>query len=259
MDEVLYSVESGIGAIVINRPDQRNALNPAVLAGIRAALESGTRDPEVRVLTVTGTGEKVFCAGADLKASLAGPGSAAASGFGRSEYRELLVQMLRCPKPTVAIARGHVMAGGLGIFLSCDLTLACDDIHLSTPEIHVGMFPMMVYALLCRHVGRKKAAELVFLGERIPASEAKALGLVNQVYERAHFERKAAEVLEKLSAKSRRILELGKDAMRSVETLSLVDSLAYMESALERVMACEDSKEGIEAFLEKRTPVWKDR
>ena len=136
MSEVLYSVEHGVASITINRPEQRNALNPAVLRGIREGLRNAVETRAARVVTITGSGDKVFCAGADLKAALS---NTEGQGFGRGDFRQLLLEIYRCPKPTVALARGHVMAGGMGIFLACDLGLACDDIHFSTPEIHVGL------------------------------------------------------------------------------------------------------------------------
>jgi enoyl-CoA hydratase/carnithine racemase len=158
----------------------------------------------------------------------------------------------------VALARGHVMAGGLGLFIACDLGLACDDVHFSTPEIHVGMFPMMVLALLYRAVGRKKATELIFLGERIPAVTARDYGIVNQVYPRKTFDGAAEEFVLRLADKSGHILRLGKEASAAVEGLPFPAALEYLESALERLMATEDSKEGIRAFIEKREPRWKE-
>jgi len=255
MSEVLYSVEHGVASITINRPEQRNALNPAVLRGIREGLRNAVETPAARVITITGSGDKVFCAGADLKAALS---NAEGQGFGRGDFRQLLLDIYRCPKPTVALARGHVMAGGMGVFLACDLGLACDDIHFSTPEVHVGMFPMMVLSLLYRHVGRKKATEMLFLGERIPAPEAMQLGIVNHVLPRNEFEEGTAEFVAKISGKSGAILRLGKEAITNAEDRVLEESLERLEAALARVMATEDSKEGMRAFVEKRKPKWID-
>jgi enoyl-CoA hydratase/carnithine racemase len=249
MSEVLTSFERGVARITINRPQQRNALNSAVLAGLRLSLRDAADRSDIRVITLTGEGDQVFCAGADLKAVL-GEGDR----FGRSDFRQLLLEIRQCPKPTVALARGHVMGGGLGIFLACDLSLACEDIHFSTPEIHVGMFPMMVLALLYRVVGRKKATEMIFLGERMSAAAARDCGIVNQVYPREAFDEAADEFVSRLAEKSGGILRLGKEAIAAVEDLPLSPALEYLEKALARLMATEDSKEGIRAFLEKRKP-----
>ncbi len=258
MSEVLYSIEKGVARVTINRPEQRNALNPAVLKELREALREASEDLRARVITFTGAGDKVFCAGADLKASLSRESETEPQHFGRSDFRQLLLEICRCPKPTVALARGHVMAGGLGIFLACDLSLACDDIHFSTPEIQVGMFPMMVLALLYRHVGRKKATEMIFLGERISAAEANQLGMVNHTHPREAFDAAAEEFVAKLANKSGGILKMGKQSIQAVEGLALPEALEYLELELGRVMASADSKEGIRAFLERRPPHWKD-
>lgn len=254
MAELLYSIDNGVARITINRPEQRNALNSTVLSALRQAIQDAGQNSEARVVTLTGAGEKVFCAGADLKAA----GSSKSTDFGRGDYRRLLLSILECPKPTIALARGHVMAGGLGILLACDLSLACDDIHFSTPEIHVGMFPMMVLALLYRHVGRKKAIEMMFLGEQMPAASALQYGMLNQVFPRSQFDARAEEFLTKLVTKSPTILRLGKEAIRKSENLALPEALEFLESSLARLMESEDSQEGIRAFIEKRKPQWKN-
>jgi enoyl-CoA hydratase/carnithine racemase len=255
-DEIRSSLDSGIFALTINRPDYRNALNRAALQGLREALREAAKSRAARVVTLTGAGEKVFCAGVDLKCATEEEPRGAA--FSPSDYRKLLLEILRCPKPTVALARGHVVAGGLGILLACDLALACDDVHFSTPEILVGMFPMMLLALLYRHVGRKKATEMLLLGERMPAATAVELGIVNHAYPRDQFATEAGRFVSSLSEKSAGILRLGKEAISHVEGKALHEDLAYLESALARVMSCADSKEGMHAFVEKRKPQWKD-
>jgi enoyl-CoA hydratase len=252
MSEVLFSIDHSLGHILINRPAQRNALNAAVLKGMRDAVDRAATNNAVRVVTISGAGEKVFCAGADLKEAVTeDPGR---PGFDAGEYRHLLADILHCPKPTVALARGHVMAGGMGLLLACDLALACEDIHFSTPEINVGMFPMMVLALLVRHVGRKRAREMLFLGERIPADLALEYGIVNRVFPRDQFGLLSAEYLQRLADKSSHILKLGKEALERVEDAALPGELEYLEGALSRVMASEESREGIRAFVEKRKP-----
>ena len=254
MDEVLYSVENGIGGITINRPEKSNAMSPAVLARMRQAVAEAGKDRDVRVVTLTGAGTKMFCAGVDLKASL----SAGSEGqtFGRSDFRQLLIELAQCPKPTVALVRGHVMGGGVGIVLASDLCFACDDVHFSTPEIHVGMFPMMVMGLLYRNVGRKRATEMLLLGDRISAAEAAQSGLINRALPREQFEAAAADYIQKLAGKSSVILAMGKRAISGLLDKSLHDEEQYLESALVEVMTTDDSKEGIRAFVEKRKPSW---
>jgi enoyl-CoA hydratase/carnithine racemase len=256
MSDLIVQIRAGVASMVINRPDQRNALTPELIADLRRALGQAQTDASVRVVTLSGAGDQVFCAGADLKAKLerASGGTSTPSG-----YRELLLELSASAKPTVALARGHVLAGGLGIFLACDLALACDDVYFSTPEIDVGLFPMMVLGLLLRHLGRKKVAELTFLGERISAQEALAYGLLNRVYPRHGFEADSSRMIEKLASKSSAVLRMGKEALREAEGRALPDALELLERALGRVMSSEDSREGMRAFAEKRKPVWRDQ
>jgi enoyl-CoA hydratase len=254
MSEVLTSIESSICSIVIERPKQRNALNAVVISGIRNAIRAASCDPAVRIVTIAGTGEKIFCAGADLKSA-----TGEEPPFLPADYREMLLEILRCPKPTIALAKGHVMAGGLGILLACDLAFACNDVHLSTPEIHVGMFPMMVLALLHRHAGRKRTTEMVLLGERVTAEEAVRIGILNRAFPRCAFDEETEKVMQSLAAKSSALLLQGKEAMLRLRDRTMPEELLSLEESLIRVMNTEDSREGIRAFIEKREPVWKDR
>jgi len=254
MEEVLFSRQAGVGQITINRPEKSNALNRGVINRLRHILQQADDDGEVRILTITGAGDKTFCAGADLKAAFSA--QSGEEGFNRSEFRQMLVDVVQFPKPTVTLVRGHVMGGGLGLVLASDLSLACDDIHFSTPEIQVGMFPMMVMGLLYRNVGRKKATEMMFLGERITAPEAEALGIINHAYRRESFEAAADSLIRKLAGKSATILRLGKEAISGLLDDTLATEEKYLEVALAEVMAVDDSKEGLLAFIEKRPPKW---
>ena len=253
MDEVLYSVEAGAGRITINRPQKSNALNPAVLGQMRRILDSASGDRNVRLITITGAGGRVFCAGVDLKFSLA---TESGEWAGRSDFRQLLLDIVRFPKPTVTLVKGHVMGGGLGIVLASDLCLACDDIHFSAPEIQVGMFPMMVMGLLYRNIGRKKATEMMLLGDRITALQAREFGIINHVFSRDQFEAAAAGFVQNLASKSATILKMGKRAISRLLDKKLPEEERFLESALAEVMATADSKEGIRAFVEKRQPNW---
>jgi enoyl-CoA hydratase/carnithine racemase len=162
------------------------------------------------------------------------------------------MDIISCPKPTVALAGGHALGGGLGIALACDLCLACEDVHFSTPEIQVGLFPMMVMALLYRNIGRKKATELMFLGERISATEALHYGIVNHVYARERFHAESGEFIRKLVGKNPTILAMGKRAMSRVMDQTLAKEEELLESALVDVLDSEESKKIMQSFLEKR-------
>ncbi|HYO66804.1 MAG TPA: enoyl-CoA hydratase-related protein, partial [Archangium sp.] len=215
-------------------------------------------DPAARVVVFTGAGEKVFCAGGDL-GQLGGEGGFLATHDGRRAYARLLLRLQDLRKPTVARINGHALAGGLGLVLACDLAVAAEHAELGTPEIDVGLFPMMVMALLQRHVGRKRALEMVLTGERMPAREALALGLLNRVVPAAELDATVAGLAGKLAGKSQAILALGRRAFFTAEDMPLPAALEYLSSQLSLNVLAEDAAEGVTAFIEKRPPKWNDR
>ncbi|MFY0530394.1 enoyl-CoA hydratase/isomerase family protein [Archangium gephyra] len=255
---VRYQAEGGQALLTIHRPKARNALSPEVLRELMAALERAEADPAVRVVVLTGAGEKVFCAGGDL-GQMGGEGGFLASHEGRRAYGRLLLRLQDVRKPTVARVNGHALAGGLGLVLACDLAVATEQAELGTPEIDVGLFPMMMMALLQRHVGRKRALEMVLTGERMPAREALALGLLNRVVPAAELDPAVAALAGKLAGKSQAVLALGRRAFFTAEDMPLPAALEYLSSQLSLNVLSEDAAEGVTAFIEKRPPKWNDR
>jgi enoyl-CoA hydratase len=162
-------------------------------------------------------------------------------------------------KPTVCAADGHVLAGALGIALACDLVVASERASFGTPEINVGTFPFMIMALIYRNVARKKATELLLLGERWSAQEALAAGIVNKVVPAEQLAAAVGEWAGKLAGKSPVIMRLGKEAMRRQMDQPLDDALDYLRAQLTLAMSTEDIVEGVSAFFEKREPQWKGR
>jgi len=162
-------------------------------------------------------------------------------------------------KPTVCAARGHVLAGALGIALACDLIVASEEASFGTPEINVGTFPFMIMALIYRNVPRKKANELLLLGERWSAQEALSAGIVNRVVSAQEFDGAVAEWAVSLAGKSPVIMRLGKQAMRRQLDMDLDDALDYLRAQLTLALSTEDIVEGVSAFFEKREPQWKGR
>ena len=162
-------------------------------------------------------------------------------------------------KPTVVAAGGHVLAGALGIALACDLIVASEEASFGTPEINVGTFPFMIMALIYRNVPRKKANELLLLGDRWSAHEALAAGIVNRVVPAAELETAVREWAVKLAGKSPVIMRLGKEAMRRQLDMPLDEALDYLRAQLTLAMSTEDIVEGVSAFFEKREPQWRGR
>jgi enoyl-CoA hydratase len=255
--EVLYRAEGGAAQLTIAREGARNALTATVIEGLREGLLRAEADAAVRVVVITGQGEKAFCAGGDLS-GMGGEGFLAMHE-GRRAYGQLLLEVQSCEKPTIARVNGHALAGGLGLMLACDLAIAVDGAQFGTPEIDVGLFPMMAMALLMRHLGRKRALELVLTGERISATRAEGLGLLNKVVARDRLDEAVAELSRTLALKSSAVLALGKRAFYAAEDLALPNALELLASQLSINALTEDAAEGIGAFLEKRKPSWKDR
>ncbi|MFP2931444.1 enoyl-CoA hydratase/isomerase family protein [Pyxidicoccus sp. 3LG] len=256
--EVRYEVQGPQAHLTIDRPKARNALSPAVVRGLVAGLERADADPAVRVVVLTGAGEKVFCAGGDL-GQMAGDEGFLATHEGRRSYGKLLARFQEVRKPTVARVNGHALAGGLGLVLACDLAVAVEGADFGTPEIDVGLFPMMMMALLQRHVGRKRALELVLTGDRLPAREALGLGSSTGWCRRRSWTGRWGALAGKLAGKSQAVLALGRRAFFTAEDLPLPAALEYLASQLSLNVLADDAGEGISAFMDKRPPKWNDR
>jgi len=250
-------VQGGQAHLTIDRESARNALSAQAVAELTRLLAQVEADPAVRVVVLTGAGGRVFCAGGDLSGMVAD--GVLAAHEGRRAYAHLLTRLQGLSKPTVARVNGHALAGGLGLLLACDLVVCAEHAQLGTPEIDVGLFPMMVMALLQRHVGRKQALELVMTGERISAGRALALGLVNRVVPADALDAEVASLAGTLAKKSMAVLGLGKRAFLSAEGLPFGPALELLAAQLTLNTQAEDAAEGVGAFLEKRPPAWKDR
>jgi len=236
---VLYAVdEAGVATLTLNEPETRNALSAELL--------------------LTSTHDRVFSAGANL-GGFAADVPLVHKHFGTERFPELFRLIGALGKPTVCAARGHVLAGALGIALACDLIVASEQATFGTPEINVGAFPFMIMALIYRNVPRKKANELLLLGERWSAQQALAAGIVNRVVRAEEFEQAVSEWTLKLARSSPVIMRLGKDAMRRQLDMDLDDALDYLRAQLTLALSTEDIVEGVSAFFEKREPQWSGR
>jgi enoyl-CoA hydratase len=258
-DVVLYELaESGVATITLNDPGTRNALSPEMLGGLTEAFERARDEHEAHCVVLASSHEKTFSSGANL-GGFAGDSSLVEKHFGSERFVNLFKLIGELGKPTVLAADGHVLAGALGIALACDLIVASENATFGTPEINVGTFPFMIMALIYRNVPRKKASELLLLGERWSAQEALAAGIVNRVVPAGELDAAVAEWARKLAGKSPVIMRLGKDAMRRQMDMPLDDALDYLRSQLTLAMSTEDIVEGVSAFFEKREPQWKGR
>lgn len=255
---VLYEVAAGVARITINRPAARNALSQDVMQGLLDAFERARRDTAVRVVVLTGAGDKAFCAGGDLG------GRALQQGFvdrhhDRRTFADLFRRLNGLGKPVIARVRGHCLAGGFGLALGCDLVVASDDSSFGTPEVKRGLMPMMIMATIFRNVGRKKGMELLLTGDRISAAEAERIGLINYAVPAAELDAKVDELAAKVASMSPAVVRLGRDAFYAMSDMTFDQALDYLQTMLTVNVGTEDAIEGVKAFLEKRDPVWKGR
>ena len=249
--DLIYQVENHVATITINREVNRNSISPEALILFHEYLDQAQTDETVRVVCVTGSGEKAFCSGADLAGGLSGDADSQAL---IERYARLVSRLAAFPKPTVARINGYCLAGGTGFMLGCDIVIAKASAKFGTPEVNVGLFPMMIGALIFRNVPRKKAMEMIMLGEKLMADQALAMGLITRVVPDAEFDVEVQAVLSALAGKSPVGMRLGKAAFAAVEQMPLEEAVLYLGGQLAEVASTEDAREGIMAFLEKRSP-----
>jgi enoyl-CoA hydratase/carnithine racemase len=256
-EELLCEIRENVAFLTINRESKRNALSQEVITGLLDHLDRLDKDEEVRALCVTGAGEKVFCSGADLATTFGTQGQAQVSGARR--YAELLKKMARFGKPLLARVNGACLAGGMGLMLSCDIVIARKDAFFCTPEVNVGIFPMMVGALLYRQVNRKRVVDMVLTGRRIQAAEAEDMGLITRAVEPERLDEEVQNTLRLLVSRSPIGIRIGKDAFRAMSDMPFEEAVDYLCEALGKVISTDDAQEGMRAFMEKREPRFKGR
>ena len=255
---VAYEVADGVATVTLNNPEKRNMLSGQMLAELVAAMKQAKAAEEVRAVVLTGAGDKVFCAGADL-GGFSADASLIEKHYASDLFLEFFRLMPRLGKPSLCAANGHVLAGGLGLALSCDLVIAKEGATFGTPEINIGAFPYMIMALIYRNVPRKKVNEMMLLGDRMSAADAVTFGLANKVAAADGFDAAVADWAARLASKSPLLMKLGHDAMNRQGDMALDDALEFLRSQLSLTFTTEDIREGVAAFFEKREPKWEGR
>lgn len=257
--KLLYEVrDDGVATISLNSPENRNALSNELLGELIQAFEAARDDERARCVVLTSSHEKVFSAGGSLD-QFAAEVPLVHKHFGTEQFPALFSTILSLGKPTLCAANGHVLAGALGVALACDLIVAREGATFGTPEINVGVFPFMIMALIYRNVPRKQANEMLLLGERLSAEEAREAGIVNRVVAADEFEAAVDAWAVKLASKSPVLMKLGKDAMYHQLDMPLDEALEHLRSQLSIAFTTEDIQEGVRAFFEKRDPEWTGR
>jgi enoyl-CoA hydratase/carnithine racemase len=254
---LLTDRREGVLTLTLNRPERRNALSGALVRALTEAFESAGSDPDARVIVLTGAGA-FFCSGADLSPAAAAGGPLAMHEERRNFVR-LIRAMLGCGRPVIARVQGPALAGGCGLVAACDLAVASEEAHFATPEVKVGLFPMMIMALIARNVGRKRALELMYTGDKLSAADAATWGLINHAVPAGELDERVAALAAKLASLSPAILRLGRESFFVMEDMPLDKALEYLCDQLTLTTLTEDAAEGVMAFMMKRPPAWKGR
>ncbi len=252
--DLLYAVKDHVGYITINREKNRNSISAQAVNLFMEYLDRAEKDDAVRVICITGAGEKAFCSGADLGNAMSAEEGGRNQTF--SNYAKLLKRLAGFSKPTVARVNGYCLAGGTGFMLACDIVIAKDDAKFGTPEVNVGLFPMMIGALIFRNVLKKKAMEMVLLGEKLSAAQAQEMGLITKAVPANELDETVNKILESLAAKSPIGMKIGKQAFYDMQDMGFEEALDFLSEKLAKVAATQDVVEGITAFIEKRAPVF---
>ncbi len=246
--------DSGIAWLTLNRPQARNALSMSLMAALDDALVAIGQDASVKVVVIAGNGP-AFCAGHDLREMRTNPGEASAEATFKLCSR-LMMRIVNLPQPVIARVHGVATAAGCQLVASCDLAIAADTARFATPGVNIGLFCSTPMVALSRAVPRKQAMEMLLTGDMIDASRAREIGLVNRVVPEAELDHATTALAAQIAAKSPLTLAIGKEAFYRQADLSLADAYTYASAVMTRNMMAHDAAEGIDAFLNKRPPVW---
>ncbi len=255
---IIYEKSEGIATVTLNRPEALNALSKEVVEELLQALEDIKNDESIRVVILTGAGEKAFSAGADIKAM---------KGINALKARELSLMgeklcyaLENLEKPVIAAINGYALGGGLEVAMACDLRIAAENARMGQTEINIGLIPGWGGTQrLTRLIGRTKAKELVFTGKIIDAKTAEQLGILNIVVPADKFKETVRQIAVELAQKAPVAIKVAKALINKGADMSLDAALALEREGFGIVASTEDLQEGVAAFTEKRKPVFKGK
>ncbi|MCP5327467.1 MAG: enoyl-CoA hydratase [Sinobacteraceae bacterium] len=256
MNLVLRHRAAGVCTLTLNHPAARNALSLAMMRTLREAVEAAGADPEVRVIVLAAAGP-AFCAGHDLKELRANPDPAFLAELFECCV-QLMLSIVRCPRPVIARVHGVATAAGCQLVASCDLAVAAEEARFATPGVNIGLFCSTPMVALSRNLTNKHAMQMLLSGDLLPAAEAWRMGLVNQVVPMAGLDAAVEALAAKLAARSASAIAIGKRAYYEQAEMPLEEAYRYAAKVMQRNLQTADAAEGIDAFLQKRPACWVD-
>lgn len=256
---VRTTTDGPVRALTIDRPEQRNTLDAATLDGLIDGLRQARADGDVRVVVITGEGDRAFCAGADLAGSFADADDVMAQHDAVGRLRDLFAAVDDLDKPLLGRINGHAVAGGFGLALACDILVSVDHATFGTPEVNVGLWPFLISALILDHLGPKRTYDLTLTGRRIGADEALSWGLVNRVVGDDELDDAVDEYVDLLVSGSPVAQRLGRRCLVETRHMTREQRYGYLHAMFDLALQTEDVEEGIAAFLQKREPEWPGR
>jgi enoyl-CoA hydratase/carnithine racemase len=248
--------EGGVETVTLSYPARRNAIGPRMANELLWALEDARGADDVRAIVLTGEGT-AFCSGGDFGEMAAGAAGGVEPALAhKGDYADVLLALVKCDKPVIAKVNGLALGGGLGLAAACTFAVASTDAKLGTPEIDVGLFPMIIMAVLARHVPRRRLVEMSLLGQKFSAEEGVRLGLLNRAVAPAELDAEVKKITDAIASKSPVTVRLGLRAAVAQDGMGLEEALPMLRQRLMEVLATDDCREGLSAFLEKRAPRW---
>lgn len=249
MDDLIITDKNNIRYITINRPATRNALNYNLMKKLANSIRDGNNDDKVKVIVINSSSEKAFCAGVDLKELKEFIDSNKTREYFRA-YSEIILALEDCIKPTISVVRGYALAGGCGLAVACDITIASDKSKFGVPEINLGMWPMIISYPILKFVNPKKVIELFLTGRIISAQEAMNIGMVSFVVEDENIESFSDEIISSLSSRSSLALKMGKEAFGFLIQNGYTEKIKYLRE-MSAILA-SSAANNIEEFLTSR-------
>ena len=258
MEQVRYTVDGAVARVTIDRPERHNAMSFQVMAELEEAFELAKADDAVRVVILTGAGEKAFCAGADL-GGIGSNAGATRMHEARGGPAALFRSLWHLGKPTIARVQGYCLAGGFGLALSCDFVVATEDSTFGAPETDIGLWPYQITIPLIRSMPPKRALDLMLTGRKVKASEGDRIGFVSRLVSRDDLDKTVDELAATLAAKSAVVTRWGRNSFYQVLDMAGEEALDYLHAMLTVSTLTDDATEGLAAFAEKRSPQWSHR